>query len=79
MKRNAVATFTRSSNLQGAEFAGADLRGARFVGADLSGVVMRFAFRARRPARRRSGRPLRGLGRSRTHLGSHRGSWESIR
>jgi hypothetical protein len=36
-----MATFTRSDELQGAEFVGADLRGARFVGADLSGVVMR--------------------------------------
>jgi hypothetical protein len=36
-----VATFTRSDDLQGAEFVDADLRGARFVGADLSGVVMR--------------------------------------
>ena len=34
-------TFTRSDDLQGAEFIDADLRGARFVGADLSGVVMR--------------------------------------
>jgi hypothetical protein len=37
----AMATFTRSDELQGAEFVDADLRGARFVGADLSGVVMR--------------------------------------
>jgi len=36
-----VATFTRSDDLQGAEFVNADLRGARFVRADLSGVVMR--------------------------------------
>jgi hypothetical protein len=36
-----MATFTRSDDLQGAQFVGADLRGARFVGADLSGVVMR--------------------------------------
>lgn len=36
-----MATFTRSDDLQEAEFVGADLRGARFVGADLSGVVMR--------------------------------------
>jgi hypothetical protein len=36
-----MATFTRSDELRGATFAGADLRGARFVGADLSGVVMR--------------------------------------
>ena len=33
--------FTKSDELQGAEFIGADLRGARFVGAELSGVVMR--------------------------------------
>jgi hypothetical protein len=36
-----ATTFTRSDDLQGAEFVDADLRGARFVGADLSGVVMR--------------------------------------
>jgi hypothetical protein len=36
-----MVTFTRSDELQGAEFVDADLRGARFVGADLSGVVMR--------------------------------------
>lgn len=36
-----MATFTRSDDLQGAEFVDANLRGARFVGADLSGVVMR--------------------------------------
>jgi hypothetical protein len=36
-----MATFTRSDDLQGAEFVNANLRGARFVGADLSGVVMR--------------------------------------
>jgi hypothetical protein len=36
-----MATFTRSDDLQGAEFVRADLRGARFVGSDLSGVVMR--------------------------------------
>lgn len=36
-----MATFTRSDELQAAEFVGADLRGARFVRADLSGVVMR--------------------------------------
>jgi hypothetical protein len=36
-----MATFTRSDDLQGAQFRGADLRGARFVGGDLSGVVMR--------------------------------------
>ena len=36
-----ATTFTRSDDLQGAEFIDADLRGARFVGADLSGVVMR--------------------------------------
>ena len=36
-----MATFTRTDDLQGAEFVDVDLRGARFVGADLSGVVMR--------------------------------------
>ena len=36
-----MVTFTRSDDLQGAEFIRADLRGARFVEADLSGVVMR--------------------------------------
>ena len=36
-----MTTFTRSDDLQGAEFVDADLRGARFVRADLSGVVMR--------------------------------------
>jgi hypothetical protein len=36
-----MATFTRSDDLQGAEFAGANLRGARFRRADLPGVVMR--------------------------------------
>ena len=36
-----MATFTRSDELQGAEFVDANLRGARFVGSDLSGVVMR--------------------------------------
>jgi DinB family protein/pentapeptide repeat protein len=36
-----VARFSRSDDLQGAEFVGVNLRGARFVGADLSGVVMR--------------------------------------
>jgi len=36
-----MATFTRSDDLQGAEFVDADLHGARFIGADLSGVVMR--------------------------------------
>src|SRR5512145_424504 len=39
--REVMATFTRSDELQGAEFVDADLRGARFVRADLSGVVMR--------------------------------------
>jgi hypothetical protein len=38
-----MATFTRSDDLQGAEFVDANLRGARFVRADLSGVVMREA------------------------------------
>ena len=36
-----MATFTRSDDLQAAEFVDADLRNARFVRADLSGVVMR--------------------------------------
>ncbi len=36
-----MATFTRSDELQGAEFVNVDLRGARFVESDLSGVVMR--------------------------------------
>jgi hypothetical protein len=36
-----MAIFSRSDDLQGAEFVDADLRGARFVRADLSGVVMR--------------------------------------
>jgi hypothetical protein len=36
-----MATYTRSDDLQGAEFVDANLRGARFRRADLSGVVMR--------------------------------------
>jgi hypothetical protein len=36
-----MATFTRSDDLQGAEFVATNLRGARFIEADLSGVVMR--------------------------------------
>lgn len=36
-----MATFTRSDDLQGAEFIDANLSGARFVASDLSGVVMR--------------------------------------
>jgi len=36
-----MAAFTRSDDLQGAEFVDADLRGARFVRSGLSGVVMR--------------------------------------
>ena len=36
-----MATFSRSDELQGAEFVDTNLRGARFVGADLSGAVMR--------------------------------------
>jgi hypothetical protein len=36
-----MATFTRSDDLQEAQFIEANLRGSRFVGADLSGVVMR--------------------------------------
>ncbi len=36
-----MARFTRSDDLQGAEFVSTDLRGARLVGANLSRVVMR--------------------------------------
>jgi DinB family protein/pentapeptide repeat protein len=36
-----ATSFTRSDDLQGAQFLDVNLRGARFVGADLSGVVMR--------------------------------------
>ena len=36
-----MAIFTRSDELAGAEFVGADLTGARFVETDLTGVVMR--------------------------------------
>ncbi|GIG21622.1 hypothetical protein Cch01nite_23460 [Cellulomonas chitinilytica] len=36
-----MATFTRTDELEGARFVGANLRGARFVESDLSGVVMR--------------------------------------
>jgi hypothetical protein len=36
-----MPNFSRSDDLQGAEFVNVDLRGARFVGADLSSVVMR--------------------------------------
>ena len=36
-----MARFTRSDDLQAAEFVEANLRGARFVSSDLSGVVMR--------------------------------------
>ena len=36
-----MATFTRSDDLQGAEFIGTDLRGAQFTRADLSGAMMR--------------------------------------
>ena len=36
-----MKTFTKSDELQGAEFIDADLRGARFIRTDLSGVVMR--------------------------------------
>jgi hypothetical protein len=38
-----MASFSRSDDLQGAEFVGANLRGARFVESDLSGAVMRGA------------------------------------
>jgi len=40
-RMKAMPTFTRSDDLQGAEFVDANLRGARFCRADLSGVVMR--------------------------------------
>jgi hypothetical protein len=36
-----MANFTRSDDLQAAEFVGTDLHGARFIEANLSGVVMR--------------------------------------
>jgi hypothetical protein len=36
-----MATFTKSDELQGAEFVQTNLQGARFVEAELSGVVMR--------------------------------------
>ncbi|HKD99333.1 MAG TPA: pentapeptide repeat-containing protein, partial [Micromonosporaceae bacterium] len=36
-----MATFTRSDDLRGAEFIGANLRGARFARSSLAGVVMR--------------------------------------
>jgi len=36
-----MAVFSRSDDLQGAEFVDANLRGARFVRSDLAGVVMR--------------------------------------
>jgi hypothetical protein len=36
-----MTTFTRSDELQGAEFRGVNLRGARFIESDLSGVVVR--------------------------------------
>jgi hypothetical protein len=36
-----MATFSRSDDLNGAEFVGVDVRRARFMGCDLSGVVMR--------------------------------------
>src|SRR4051794_19974681 len=36
-----MATFTRSDDLQGAEFVDVDLHGARFVGVDLSDAVLR--------------------------------------
>jgi uncharacterized damage-inducible protein DinB len=36
-----MATFTRSDDLRGAEFVGANLAGARFVRSGLAGVVMR--------------------------------------
>jgi hypothetical protein len=36
-----MISFTRSDDLEGAEFVDTNLRGARFIGADLTGVVMR--------------------------------------
>src|SRR6478752_7666953 len=36
-----MATFSRSDDLQGAEFVDANLRDARFIRSDLSGAVMR--------------------------------------
>lgn len=36
-----MAIFTKSDELQGAEFVNADLRGARFIRSNVSGVVMR--------------------------------------
>lgn len=36
-----MPNFSRSDDLQGAEFVDTNLRGARFVGSDLSGAVMR--------------------------------------
>jgi hypothetical protein len=36
-----MVTFSRTDELQGAEFVDTNLRGARFVGADLSGAVLR--------------------------------------
>jgi hypothetical protein len=38
---DAMPTFTRADDLEGARFLGANLRGARFAETDLSGVVMR--------------------------------------
>ncbi|MET0864240.1 MAG: DinB family protein [Nakamurella sp.] len=38
-----MPTFSRSDDLQGAEFVDVNLRGARFIRSDLSGVVMREA------------------------------------
>ncbi|HET8604841.1 MAG TPA: DinB family protein [Marmoricola sp.] len=40
-EEDAVKTFTRADDLQGARFVETDLRGARFVGADVSRAVMR--------------------------------------
>ena len=52
-----MATFTRSDDLQGAEFVDTDLRGARFVRADLSGVVMRGGRAWTAPTSTRRGSP----------------------
>jgi hypothetical protein len=40
-EEKSMATFTRSDDLQGAEFVGANLRGSRFVRTSLAGAVMR--------------------------------------
>ncbi len=57
-----MATFTRSDDLQGAEFVVANLRGARFVESDLSGVVMRGVELAGRTSTRRGSSTARSCG-----------------